>query len=116
MADDNAATVRVTRAILLSAPDQSRLAQAVATRPVNTERSAEVTAPVEAPVGSHVTAENFCATLTVPDVTCTIFPKNFGVSPELRVRANNQDYYIRVGGLLRKSSTTATPATPPPPH
>jgi hypothetical protein len=80
MADDNSATVRVTRAILLSAPDQSRLAQAVATRPVS--------------------AENFCATLAVPDVTCTIFPKNFGVSPELRVRANNQDFYIRVGGLL----------------
>ena len=98
MADDNSATVRVTRAILLSAPDQARLAQAVTTRPISTE----VSAPVEAPVETHVSAENFCATITVPDVTCIIFPKNFGVSPELRVRANNQDYYIRVGGFLQE--------------
>lgn len=82
MADDNAATVRVTRAIMLFAPDQSRLAQAVASR--------------------QVSAESFCATLAVPGVTCTIFPKNFGVSPELRVRANGQDYYIRVGGFLQE--------------
>ena len=82
MADDNAATVRVTRAIMLFAPDQSRLAQAVATR--------------------QVSAESFCATLAVPTVTCTIFPKNFGVSPELRVRANHQDYYVRVGGFSVK--------------
>jgi len=82
MADDNADTVRITRAILLSAPDQTRLAQAVATRQVN--------------------AEDFCATLAVPGVTCTIFPKNFGVSPELRVRANGEDFYIRVGGFLQE--------------
>ena len=80
MADDNAPTVRITRAILLFAPDQTLLAQAVATR--------------------QVSAENFCATLPVPDVTCIIFPKNFGVSPELRVRTNGQDFYIRVGGFL----------------
>jgi hypothetical protein len=82
MADDNTATVRVTRAILLSAPDQSLLAQAVASR--------------------QVSAENFCVTLAVPSVTCTIFPRNFGVSPELRVRANGQDYYVRVGGFLQE--------------
>jgi hypothetical protein len=82
MADDNAATVRITRAILLFAPNQSRLAQAVASRQDN--------------------AEHFCATLAVPDVTCIVFPKNFGVSPELRVRANGQDYYIRVGGFLQE--------------
>lgn len=82
MADDNAAAVRITRAILLFAPDQSRLAQAVASRRDN--------------------AETFCATLSVPGVTCTVFPKNFGVSPELRVRANGQDYYIRVGGFLQE--------------
>jgi hypothetical protein len=38
----------------------------------------------------------------VPGVTCTVFPKNFGVSPELRVRANGEDYYIRVGGFLQE--------------
>jgi hypothetical protein len=80
MADDNAPTVRVTRAILLSAPDQSLLAQAVAFR--------------------QDSAENFCATLKVPGVTCIVFPKNFGVSPELRVRANGQDFYVGVGGFL----------------
>jgi hypothetical protein len=80
MADDNAAAVRVTRAVLLSAPNQSLLAEAVASR--------------------QVKAENFCATLAVPDVTCTVFPKNFGVSPELRIRANGQPYYVGVGGFL----------------
>ena len=80
MADDNAPTVRITRAILLSAPDQNRLAQAVALR--------------------QDSAENFCASLSLPGVTCIVFPKNFGVSPELRVRANGQDFYIGVGGFL----------------
>jgi hypothetical protein len=80
MADDNAAAVRVTRAVLLSAPNQSLLAEAIAWR--------------------QVKAENFCATLAVPDVTCTVFPKNFGVSPELRIRANGQPYYVGVGGFL----------------
>jgi hypothetical protein len=83
MADDNAATVRITRAIMLSAPDQTRLAQAVASR--------------------QDSAENYCATLAVPGVTCTIFPRNFGVSPELRVRTNGQDFYIRVGGFLQEA-------------
>lgn len=83
MADDNAATVRITRAIMLSAPDQTRLAQAVASR--------------------QDSAENFCATLAVPGATCTIFPRNFGVSPELRVRTNGQDFYIRVGGFLQEA-------------
>jgi hypothetical protein len=94
MADDNAATVRITRAILLSAPDQGRLAQAVAFRQDN--------------------AENFCAALAVPGVTCTIFPKNFGVSPELRVRANGEDYYIRVGGFLQEVLDLRHPENGPP--
>jgi hypothetical protein len=80
MADDNAATVKITRAIMLSAPDQNRLAQAVVSR--------------------QESAENFCGTLAVPGVSCIIFPRNFGVSPELRVRANGEDFYIRVGGFL----------------
>lgn len=82
MADDNAATVKITRAIMLSAPDQTRLAQAVASR--------------------QDSAENFCAMLAVPGVSCIVFPRNFGVSPELRVRANGQDFYIRVGGFLQE--------------
>jgi hypothetical protein len=83
MADDNASTVRITRAILLSAPDQSLLAQAIATR--------------------QASAEKFCATLALPTVTCTVFPKNFGVSPELRIRANHQDYYVGVGAFLQQA-------------
>jgi hypothetical protein len=83
MADDNAATVRVTRAIMLFAPDQTRLAQAVASR--------------------QVSAENYCATLALPGLTCTIFPRNFGVSPELRIRTNGEDFYIRVGGFLKEA-------------
>jgi hypothetical protein len=94
MADDNAAEVRVTRAILLSAPDQNRLAQAVA--------------------GRQESAENFCATLAVPDVTCIVFPKNFGISPELRVRANGQDFYLRVGGFLQEVLDNWHPEDDPP--
>ena len=94
MVDDNAATVRVTRAILLSAPDQNRLAQAVASR--------------------QESAESFCASLAVPGVTCIIFPKNFGVSPELRVRTNGQDFYIRVGGFLREAMDLEHPENGPP--
>jgi hypothetical protein len=94
MADGNAPTVRITRAILLSAPDQNRLAQAVAFR--------------------QDSAETFCGTLAVPDVTCTVFPRNFGVSPELRVRGNGQDFYIRVGGLLQEVLDHWRPGDDPP--
>jgi hypothetical protein len=94
MADDNAPTVRITRAVLLSAPDQNRLAQAVAIR--------------------QDSAENFCAALTVPGVTCIVFPRNFGVSPELRVRANGQDYFIRVGGFLQEVLDLQHPDDAPP--
>jgi hypothetical protein len=94
MADDNAATVRVTRAILLSAVDQAGVARAVAAR--------------------QESAEKFCATLAVPSVTCTIFPRNFGVSPELRVRANGQDFYIRVGGFLQEAIDLQHPENGPP--
>jgi hypothetical protein len=94
MADDNAATVRITRAILLSAPNQTRLTQAVASR--------------------QDSAERFCATLAVPGVTCIIFPRNFGVSPELRVRTNGQDFYIRVGGFLQEAIDLKNPDDGPP--
>ena len=94
MADDNAPTVRITRAILLSAPDQNRLAQAVAFR--------------------QDSAENFCAALVVPDVTCIVVPRNFGISPELRVRANGQDFYIRVGGFLSEVLDLKDREDPPP--
>jgi hypothetical protein len=77
---EESSTDRVTRAILLSAPDQARLALATAKR--------------------QVSAEDFCGTLLVPDTTCTIFPKNFGVSPELRVLVNGEFKFVRVGGFL----------------
>ena len=94
MADDNAATVRVTRAILLSAPDQNRLAQPSLAR----QETPKTSAP-----------HSRC-----PDVTCTVFPKNFGVSPELRVLANGQDFYIRVGGFLQEVIDLPHPDDGPP--
>jgi hypothetical protein len=71
---------RVTRAILLFAPDQASLAVATTKR--------------------QVSAESFCGTLSVPDATCTTFPKNFGISPELRVLVNGEAKFVRFGGFL----------------
>jgi hypothetical protein len=79
---DELSVDRITRAILISAPDQEKLTQAVHNR--------------------HGTPDDFCATLSIPEITCTVFPKNFGVSPELRVRSNTEYAYIRVGGMLQE--------------
>lgn len=77
---DETSSGRITRAILLSSPDGAKLTRAVVHRQVN--------------------PDNFCATLSIADVTCTVFPKNFGVSPELRVCVNGKDGFVRVGGTL----------------
>ncbi|MGC1902802.1 MAG: hypothetical protein WA715_03190 [Candidatus Acidiferrum sp.] len=81
MADETSVD-RITRAILISAPDQEKLTQAVRKR--------------------QGTPDDFCATLSIPEITCSLFPKNFGVSPELRVRSNSEYAYIRVGGMLQE--------------
>jgi hypothetical protein len=91
---EKSSTDRVTRAILLSAPDQTRLALAT--------------------TKSKVSAESFCGTFSVPDATCTIFPKNFGVSPELRVTVNGEFKFVRVGGFLQEVLNLEQPENGPP--
>src|ERR1700731_2739980 len=46
--------------------------------------------------------DDFCTTLFIDDVNCTILPKNFGVSPELHVRVNRKDAFVRVGGMVQE--------------
>lgn len=79
---DEGSPGRITRAILLSASEQVSLKRAVAHRPPH--------------------ADEFCATLADAGVTCTVFPKNFGVTPELRVRVNRKDAFVRVGGMVQE--------------
>jgi hypothetical protein len=94
MADETTSD-RITRAILLSAPDETKLTQAVAHR------------------GNS--PDDFCAKLSIADVHCTIFPKDFGVSPELRIRVNQKDAFVRVGGMVQEVLDLENPeATPPP--
>jgi hypothetical protein len=77
---DESSTNRITRAILLYASDNMKLNEAT---------KARLAGP-----------ENFCRTLSVSGVTCFTFPANFGVSPELRVRANGRETFVRVGGMV----------------
>jgi hypothetical protein len=77
---EETATAHIKRAILLSAAEQKELTQAVARRNVN--------------------PNDFCAKLSLASVTCTVFPENYGVSPELRLRVNGKDDFIPVGGML----------------
>jgi hypothetical protein len=93
MADETTAD-RITRAILLSAPDESELAEAVTHR------------------GKR--PDDFCTTLSIPGVRCTVFPKNFGVSPELRIRVNQRDAFVRVGGTVQEVLDLANPEADPP--
>src|SRR5580698_7381473 len=78
---EETASGRISRAVLLSAPEETKLMQAVARR------------------GNR--PDDFCATLSITDVKCTILTKNFGVSPELRVRVNQKDAFITVGGMVQ---------------
>jgi hypothetical protein len=92
---DETTSDRITRAVLLSSPDESKLDQAVARR------------------GSR--PDDFCNTLSIPDMNCTILPKNFGVSPELRVRVNQKDAFVRVGGMVQEVIDPQDPGAGPPP-
>ena len=92
---DETTSDRITRAVLLSAPDESKLTQAVARR-------------VNRP-------DDFCTTLSIAYVNCTILPKNFGVSPELRLRVNQKDAFVRVGGMVQEVLDPEGPEASPPP-
>jgi hypothetical protein len=92
---DETSSDRITRAALLSAPDETKLAQAVANR------------------GNR--PDDFCTALSIDDVNCTILPKNFGVSPELRVRVNRKDAFVRVGGMVQEVLDLENPEAGPPP-
>ncbi len=92
---DETTSDRITRAVVLSAPDETKLAQAVARR------------------GNR--PDDFCTTLSIADVNCTILPKNFGVSSELRVRVNHKDAFVRIGGMVQEVlNLENTEAGPPP--
>ena len=92
---DETASGRITRAVLLSAPDEIKLMQAVASR--------------------RDRPDDFCNTLPITDVKCTILPKNFGVSPELRVRVNQKDAFVRVGGMVQEILDLEDQESGPPP-
>jgi hypothetical protein len=38
--------------------------------------------------------------VTLPGVTCISFPFDFGVSAELRVRANSREAFVRLDGIV----------------
>ena len=83
----------LTRAVFLSAREQNKLAQAVP---------------------RHGTAPDaFCASLSISDLTCMVFPKNFGVSPELRIRVNRKDVFVPVGGMVSEALNLPNETDPP---
>ena len=84
---------RITRAVLLSASDENKLSQAVPRR--------------------GMSPNEFCATVPVTNVSCTVFPKNFGVSPELRILVNRKDVFLRVGGMVQEVLNRGTSEGPP---
>ena len=85
---------QVTRAILLSSRSQLRLTEAVA--------------------HGASSVDDFCATLSLSQVSCSVLPKNYGVTPELRVRVNQKDAFVRVGGMVRELLDLDRVANPPP--
>src|ERR1700730_688732 len=92
---EETASGRISRAVLLSAPEETKLMQAVARRANR--------------------PDDFCTTLSITDVKCTILPKKFGVSPELRVRVNQKDAFVRVGGMVQEILDLENPKAGPPP-
>jgi hypothetical protein len=93
MAEESASN-RITRAILLSAPDQNKFPQPVPHR--------------------GMSPDEFCAAVSVTKVNCTVFPKNFGVSPELRISVNHKDAFLRVGGTVQEVLNLEMPDARPP--
>lgn len=83
MAEESTSSNRITRAVLLSGPDENKLSQAVPRR--------------------GVSPSEFCATVSATNVSCTVFPKNFGVSPELRIVVNRKEVFLGVGGTVQEA-------------
>ena len=83
----------ITRAVLLSAPDENKLSQAVPRR--------------------GMSPNEFCTTVAMTNVSCTVFPKNFGVSPELRILVNRKDVFLRVGGMVQEALNLENSEAPP---
>ena len=76
-------STHITRAVLLSALDENPLSQAVP-RP-------------------GMSPSQFCTTMAAANVSCTVFPKNFGVSPEVRIFVNGKEVFLRVGGMVQEA-------------
>lgn len=89
----NGISSHITRAVLLSAPDENQLSQAV-------------------PRGG-MSPNEFCSTVSTANVSCTVFPKNFGVSPELRVLVNRKDVFLPVGGTVQEALNLDNSEGPP---
>jgi hypothetical protein len=83
----------ITRAVLLSGADESKLSQAVPRR--------------------GMSPDEFCTAVSVMHLGCTVFPKNFGVSPELRIVVNRKDVFLRVGGTVQEALNLETGEAPP---
>lgn len=83
----------ITRAVLLSAPDENKLSQAMPRR--------------------GMSPDEFCATASMTNVSCTVFPKNFGVSPELRILVNGKDVFLGVGGMVQEALNLENSEGPP---
>jgi len=84
---------RITRAVLLSALDENKLSQAVPRR--------------------GMSAYEFCTTVSTTNVSCTVFPKNFGVSPELRILVNRKEVFLGVGGMVQEALNLENSEGPP---
>jgi len=84
----------LTRAVFLSAREHNKLAHAV---------------PRQGAV-----PDAFCSSLFISDLNCMVFPKNFGVSPELRIRVNNKDVFVTVGGMVQEALNLTNEEDAPP--
>lgn len=90
---DRIAANHITRAVLLSAQDESKLSQAVPR--------------------SGMSPNEFCTAVSRTNVSCTVFPKNFGVSPELRILVNRKDVFLPVGGIVQEALNLENSEAPP---
>jgi hypothetical protein len=77
---DKTSTRYVTKAFLLSSTDESKLASG--TKQLQ---------------GASV---DTCEAVSTSGVDCTGFPASFGVSPELRVRVNGKEVFVRLDGTV----------------
>jgi hypothetical protein len=78
---DETSSDRVTRAVVLSATKFSELDGALVYRSNR--------------------PDDFCTKVATTGMSCVVLPKNYGVSPELRVRVNRKDAFVTVGGMVQ---------------